>query len=152
MQSYPRIKPEARIVGKSGLQGLASDIALERGWALMTSPLARPLQSIVRTSAGRFILDFWTSPRTAWRRFRVRRTWPARDELEQMGDEQFEMHMRAVGMTDDAREGAKASADPADLLASIPIGPEEPVSGDAVGIGIRRAGDRRRPKSKASST
>jgi len=70
----------------------------------MTSPLARPFRSVVRTSAGRFIIDFWTSPRGAWRRYRVRRTWPTSDQLDRMSALDFEAEMRAAGMSDGAAE------------------------------------------------
>jgi hypothetical protein len=40
----------------------------------MTGRLSRPLRSLVSSSAGRFVLDFWTSPRTAWPRYRRRRS------------------------------------------------------------------------------
>ena len=56
------------------------------------------LVALARHRFGRFLIDVWFGPRTAWRRLTMKRTWPTPDEFARMSDAEFGAYLRKIGM------------------------------------------------------
>ena len=135
----------------SWISRLPARVGSARVLGVMTALLARPLRAVVKTAAGRFMIDFWMSPRTAWRRYRVRRTWPTRDELEQMTQPDFEAHMHALGIWEVPEGGADISAGAGGVFGAVSVDEGEPLPRDPVGPGVRGGRNREGPETRAPS-
>ena len=91
--------------------------------ALTMPPVIRNLvRSLASSLPIRFLSDFWYSPRAAVRRYSKRRTWPTSDELDRMSPDQFEAHMRSIGMLSAPPEAGELDESSRRVLTGIPVG------------------------------
>lgn len=118
----------------------------------MTHMIARSVRTFARSSSGRFVIDFWYSPRAAWPRYRRRRSWPSREELDAMSVDEFEGEMQKLGIAGNAAASVEGrDAGEGRLLAQLSIGAGDPVTSDPGGPGHGGGGDREGSGSRASS-
>lgn len=113
----------------------------------------RVAHAVLSSFPVRFLTDFWRSPQAALHRYSRRGTWPNRDELEAMNPNEFEAHMRSIGMVAlPVDEGDQADADSPEVLARVPARPEPAGSAGDEGLGAGRRRHRVRSKHRAVSS
>ena len=62
-------------------------------------PMKRRIRSfLIHQWPVRFLIDFYTAPRTALRRYSMKRTWPTRKDFDAMTNNEFAAYLRKIGM------------------------------------------------------